>query len=255
MTFVFRDHNGLTIFVFLDDIFVFTMTIEQHEDALEYVLQRLIEEQLFIGNKKFDVYSEVMDCLGHRIDDCGLHADLDKMSRIRSWPMPESLQHVQGFLGLVQYIQRFMPDISGLTGPLSSICANGQPFEWRPIHRKCFEEIKLWALRAPILRPVNPNLKELIWLVTDASVSEVGAYYGQGSDHKVMQPAGFMSKKFIDAQRSYTTCDQEMLRILEALLKWQEKFIGLHIKVITDHEANEWFKSKSFSLGRHIRCQ
>lgn len=255
MTFVFRDRIGKTVYVYLDDIFVFSMTIEEHEEALAYVLSRLKDERLFIGKDKLDVYSDSMDCLGHQIDDQGLHADLSKMSRVRSWPTPESLQQVQSFLGLVQYIQRFIPGISELLTPLSSICANGRPFEWRPIHRKCFEEIKRRALIAPILRPINPALKLPIWLVTDASVSGVGAYYGQGESHHTMQPAGFMSRKFTDAQRSYTTRDHEMLAILEALLKWREKFIGYHVKVITDHEANEWFKSKPYSLGRHIRWQ
>jgi hypothetical protein len=74
MTWVFRERIGVSVFVYLDDIFIYSDTIEQHEDDLEYVLTCLRREELYIAKHKFDVYSECMDCLGHVIDEKGLHA-------------------------------------------------------------------------------------------------------------------------------------------------------------------------------------
>lgn len=79
-------------------------------------------------------------------------------------------------------------------------------------------------------------------MICDASVSGIGAMYGQGPTWQECRPAGFMSKKFTNAQRHYWVFEQETLAILEALLKWEEKLIGYEIHVVTDHRALEFFQ-------------
>jgi hypothetical protein len=76
---IFRDAIGISIHVYLNNIFVFSYMMEDHEKDLEYVFQKLQENRLFIEKAKCDLYSKNMDCLGHCIDDRGLHADADKM--------------------------------------------------------------------------------------------------------------------------------------------------------------------------------
>ncbi len=137
-----------------------------------------------------------------------------------------------------------MPDVTVYTAPLSLMTQNGQSFSWRPLHDKCFETIKIFACKAPILKPIDPNKREPIWLITDASVSGVGAVYGQGHKWQTCRPAGFMSKQFTSAQHSYFTYEQEVLGALEALLKWEDQLIGRHLKLVTDHKALTFLSEK-----------
>jgi hypothetical protein len=65
MTYVFCERIGVKIWVYLDDIYVFTHTIKEHENALEYVLKCLTHEQLYISPKKFRLYTIRFNCLGH----------------------------------------------------------------------------------------------------------------------------------------------------------------------------------------------
>ena len=58
-----------------------------------------------------------------------------------------------------------------------------------------------------------------------------------------LQASRFMSRKFTDAQRHYRVFEQETIAILEALLKWEDKLIGYHILVVTDHQVLEFFKT------------
>lgn len=143
-----------------------------------------------------------------------------------------------------------MPDVTAYTGPLSSMTKNGQSFNWRPLHDKCFESIKSMACKSPISRPIDPDKSEPIWVITDASVSGVGAVYGQGLEWQTCRPAGFMSKKFTSAQHSYFTYEQEALGALEALLKWEDKLIGRHFKLVTDHKALIFLSEKKKLPGR-----
>jgi transposase InsO family protein len=153
----------------------------------------------------------------------------------------------------VQYLAHFLPDISAYTSPLSAMVKNGQPFYWRPIHDTCFQAIKNICCSTPVLVPVDPRKSEPIWVICDASVSGVGAVYGQGPTWQTCRPAGFMSKKFSDAQRHYRVFEQETIAILEALLKWEDKLIGFRIHVVTDHKALEFFQSQRRLSARQTR--
>lgn len=244
MTHVFRPYIGIFVHVYLDDIFIFSDSIEEHEEHLRIVFNTLRKHQLYLKASKCDLYSESMDCLGHLIDNRGLHADSDKMARIREWRPPRDYEDVQKILGLIQYLAHFMPDVSSFTGPLAAIVRNGHSFEWRPIHQRCLDSIKLLACKSPILQPIDPRRSDPIWLICDASKSGVGAVYGQGPTWKSCRPAGFMSKKFTDAQRSYRVFEQETLAILEALMRWEDKLLGRFINIVTDHESLQYLKSQ-----------
>ena len=226
MTSVFREFIGRFVHVYLDDIFVYSNSIEEHEEHLRLVFDKLRKAQLFLEESKLDLYSKRMDCLGHVIDDRGIHADSDKMARVREWRTPRNKHDVQRFLGLVQYLAHFMPDLSAYTGPLQAIQKNGHPFHWRPLHQVCMDNIKRLACKTPILRPIDPSLDDPIWVICDASASGVGAVYGQGPTWQTCRPAGFMSKKFTAAQHNYRVFEMETIAILEALLKWEDKLIG-----------------------------
>jgi len=137
-----------------------------------------------------------------------------------------NFKDVQRFLGLVQYLAHFLPDITSYTGPLVGMMTNGTPFYWKSLHEKCFQMIKAICCRMPILYLIETKKDEPIWVICDASVYGVGAMYGQGKTWQTCRLAGFMLRKFTDAQCHYQVYKQEMLAILEALLKWADKLLG-----------------------------
>ena len=85
MTAIFRDYIGKFVHVYLDDIFIFSHTLREHKHQLGLVFKRLESAQLYLSRDKVDLYSKSMDCLGHLINDQGVHADSDKMQHIREW--------------------------------------------------------------------------------------------------------------------------------------------------------------------------
>jgi len=130
MTVVLREYIGRFVHVYLDDIFVFSNTLEEHERHLRLVLDALMKAEFYLKREKSDLYAEKLDCLGHMIDEHGVHADTDKMARICKWRKPRNLNEVQRFVGLVEYLAQFMPDMSAYTTPLMGIQRNGHPFLW-----------------------------------------------------------------------------------------------------------------------------
>jgi hypothetical protein len=244
---IFRKFIGKFAYIYLDDIFIFSNTIEEHESHLHKVFEVLRAQSLYLSAPKVDLYLSRMDCLGHRIDDHGLHADSDKMKSIRNWPRPWDYNDVQKFLGMVNYLLQFMPDVSAFTSPLSGM-SRMKAWTWGPLHEKCFASLKSIASKSPILKPIDYDRArekgENIYLVCDTSISGIGSYYGQGANWQTCHPAGFLSKKFSAAQHSYHTYEQETLAILEGLLRWEDKLLGHEIIIITDHCTLEFFNTQ-----------
>jgi hypothetical protein len=83
MTMIFREYIRRFVHVYLDDIFIFSNSIAEHEEHLTLVFDKLCKAQLFLETKKCDLYSKQMECLSHIIDDRGIHVDADKMARVR----------------------------------------------------------------------------------------------------------------------------------------------------------------------------
>ena len=124
MTAIFRDFLRRFVHVYLDDIFIYSQSIREHIEHTMKVLQQLRELQFYLSRSKLDLFSDKTDCLGHIIDNNGIHAKLDKTWRIREWRIPLNYNEVQKFLGLVQYLALYMPDIMAYTTPLSGSAQN-----------------------------------------------------------------------------------------------------------------------------------
>jgi hypothetical protein len=158
MTWIFRDHLGLFVQVYLDDTFIFSDTIREHEEHLQIVISILRKHQLYISRSKLDLYSSDMDCLGHQIDDQGLHADTNKMARVCEWRTLRSYPEALRFIGLVKYLAHFMPDVSAYTSPLESICSNGHHFNGDHYTKHVLIKLRIWHTRHQSLDPLIQKL-------------------------------------------------------------------------------------------------
>ena len=137
-----------------------------------------------------------------------------------------------------------MPDITAYTTPLLGLAQNNQTFQWTPLLDKCFQSIEVIAMRSPILKLVDFNKNEPVWVITDGSQTGISAMYGQGASWDTCRPAGFLSKKFMSAWHNYHTHEHETLAVLKALMKWEDKLLGRKFTVVTDHKGLEYFKTQ-----------
>jgi hypothetical protein len=114
--------------VYLNDIFIYSNTVKEHERHLKVVFDRLRSNVLYLKWSKCDLYALHIDCLGHVIDDKGVHPDTDKLAQIREWRTPRNYNDIQRFVGLVNYVGNYLPNVSSYTGPLLAMTQNGAPF-------------------------------------------------------------------------------------------------------------------------------
>jgi hypothetical protein len=110
--------------------------------------------------------------LGHVIKEGNIHPATNKMDQIKNWKTPQTLKEVQHFLGLVDHLRNFLPDITRFTNPLANCCAGNSPFQWTPLLDVCLNKVKDTILNAAILSPIDPNNPDPICVICDALTGE-----------------------------------------------------------------------------------
>lgn len=93
------DMNLKEVIVFLDDIIVFSQTLEEHETRLMKVLNSLKEYGLKLSPEKCTFFQTLVRYLGHIVSQNGVETDPDKVEALKTWPVPLDLKSLRTFLG------------------------------------------------------------------------------------------------------------------------------------------------------------
>lgn len=112
------DINLKEVLIFLDDVIVFSSTLEEHKTPLIHVLERLREYGLKLSPGKCRFFQPSVRYLGHIVSREGVKTDLEKVESLKTWPRPQTLKELQSFLGFTGYYRRFVKDYSRIVKPL-----------------------------------------------------------------------------------------------------------------------------------------
>jgi len=131
--------------VYLDDIVIWSNTIEEHHHNVCIILTALHTAHLYCNPKKIHLYCSSIDFLRHHISPDGIEADSKKVDHILAWPWPCSATDVCHFLGLICYLALFLPNLTTHTAvltPLTITKANHSFSVWTTEHQFAFEAVK-----------------------------------------------------------------------------------------------------------------
>uniref|UniRef100_A0AAV2IZH5 ribonuclease H n=1 Tax=Knipowitschia caucasica TaxID=637954 RepID=A0AAV2IZH5_KNICA len=111
---------------------VFTSTFEEPEKRLVQVLERLKEFELKLSQEKCKFFQSSVCYLGHVVSEKGVETDPEKLSSLKSWPVPRNLKELRSFLGFAGYYRGFIRDYATLVKPLNSLTRGYAPMPVRP---------------------------------------------------------------------------------------------------------------------------
>lgn len=129
MSDVFRDLLDICVIVYLDDIFIYSKTEEEHQQHVRAVLERLKEHKLY-AKMEYQFGVDRLEFLGHSGDGQGLHTDPDKVKAIVDWPPLRSSKDILCFLVLANYYQRFIDGYASIVNPLNKLLRKNTPRKW-----------------------------------------------------------------------------------------------------------------------------
>ncbi|GJP40024.1 hypothetical protein CLOM_g24318 [Closterium sp. NIES-68] len=220
---VFRPLLDKYAIVYVDDILIYSTTREQHLKDLEAVFSLLQQHQLITKGSKCEFLKHELEFLGHVISIDGVKIDPKKITTIQAWKPPSNLRELQSFLGFVNYIRHFIPNMAGL---------------------------KLFLTTPLVLRIADPHRP--FELITDASDLAVGAVllqdFGEG-----LQPIAYESQKLNPTEQNDHVHDKELLAIVHAFKVWRCYLTGADVTVRTDHKSLQFIRAQPTLNPRQIR--
>ena len=249
---------GKICHIYLDDIVIWSNSLEEHERNVTLVLQALEAAHLFCNPKKTHLFCTEINFLGHHISSRGIEADNSKTERILSWPVPKSVTQMRSFLGLVRYIAIFLPKLADHTAVLNELthkdCEKKFP-SWLPKHQLAFDAIKQLVTSRECLTTIDLGKLNThkIFVTTDASDFCSGAILSFGETWETARPVAFDSTTFKGAELNYPVHEKEMLAIIRALKKWRSDLIGVPFLIYTDHKTLENFHQQRELSRRQAR--
>lgn len=150
MGILFRNLTFVTTFV--DDIIVFSKTVEEHAEHVRIVIDRLTAANLILQAKKCFFLQKCVYLLGFCISAKGISPDQRKVLNAQEWPVPRTSKDIQAYLGLINYFRAHIPKISDIAASLDELrnCPN-VPAVWSQVHQTASDKLKYALLHAPIL--------------------------------------------------------------------------------------------------------
>lgn len=125
---VLRDILNVFVFVYLDDILIFSPSLQVHVQHIRQVLQRLLENKLFVKAEKCSFHVQSVSFLGSVISAQGISMDPAKVRAITEWPTPDSRVSLQRFLGFANFYLRFILNFSQVVAPLTALTSSKTRF-------------------------------------------------------------------------------------------------------------------------------
>ena len=244
--------NLQEVLAFLDDLIVFSQTLEEHETRLGQVFDRLRNFGLKLSPEKCSFFCKSVSYLGHIVSEDGIGCDPSKIEAVRDWPRPCNMRQLKSYLGYCGYYRRHIFAYGKISLPLTTLlkgytragadkrlhtdaAAVRKPFgaAWTSECETAFQALKTSLMQAPVLAIADPALP--YELHTDASGTGLGAALYQKRDG-VLRPVAYASRGLSISESHYPAHKLEFLALRWAVChKFHDFLYGSKFHVLTDN--------------------
>ncbi|GBG86544.1 hypothetical protein CBR_g41607 [Chara braunii] len=250
MTTEFRHMLDRFVLIYLDDILVYSRSLDENVEHLRTVLERLRQAKYKANRDKCEFAQQELEYLGHYVTPQGIRPLADKIEALRVWPEPTNTTVVRSFMGLAGYYQRFITGYSRIAAPMTRLQSPKVPFVFDDDARRSFQALKTTMLMGPVLSIYDPTLPTRV--ATDASGYGIGAVLEQ-HDGDDWHPVKYFSHK-VPPINSLDDARKELLAFFMALKRWRHFLLGRRrFTWVTDNNPLTYYKTQdtvSSTIGR-----
>lgn len=244
---ILREYLHQFTFVYMDDIVIFSKSLDEHLVHLRKIFDRLREFNLKIQLDKSEFLRKEVEFLGHVITPDGIKPNPSKVIAIEKFPIPKTTKEIKSFLGLIGYYRRFVPNFATIVSPMTRCLKKGNKLNTSdPDYMEAFMKCKQLLMNSPILN--YPDFEKPFKLTTDASNVAIGSVLSQNE-----KPIAYYSRTLNSAEKNYSTIEKELLSILDSTKNFRPYLYGRKFTVETDHNPLVWLYKIKEPNSRLIR--
>ena len=251
--------------VYIDDVIIYSTTEDEHIKHLDEVFATLSRFGLRLRPAKCKLLKDKLTFLGHQISVQGVTKDPEKVSAVRDYKTPTSVQELRRFLGTCGFMRRYLRNFAIIAKPLTDLLVGysnkkknrasnrkleKQRWHWKGEHEEAFKQLKDAICEDVILK--YPDFNQPFRIQTDASRTGLGAMLEQEEDGK-WRPVAFASRKTSDTEKNYPTHKLEYLALKWAITeKFQDYVCAAPFTVYTDNAplTHVWKSAKLDATGQ-----
>ena len=244
MSHVLEKYINDFVLVYLDDICIYSNSLDDHLIHLTLVLDLLRKHKLHIKLSKCSFGKKETEYLGVIAGNGNLRPSPKKLEAVRNWPLPTTQKQVKSFVCFCSFYRKFVHHFSDCAAPLIQLYSGKNssknksgPVVWTDEAKSAFETLKARLISAPVLLIPECGPDAEFVVATDASDVGLGAVLLQADDTGDLRPCAYYARKLNDAERNYSAYDKEALAIVESVHRaWRVYLDGCRrFTVVTDH--------------------
>jgi hypothetical protein len=231
---VFMEELYRFVVVFIDNILIYSEIVEEHEEHLRIVLERLRQQKLYAKFSKCEFWMEKVAFLGHVLSAEGTAVDPSKVESVTKWEQPLNMTDIRSFLGMAGYYRRFIENFSKIAKPMMELLKNNTKFEWSKACERSFQELERRLTTAPMLTLLDIKKDFVVYCDTSR----------QGLECVLMQEGkvvAYASRQLKKHEENYPTHDLELAAIVLALKIWRHYLMENKCELYTDHKSLKYF--------------
>jgi len=200
---IFEKAHFEFLLIYLDDLIIFSKTLEEHIAHLEEVFDILHKAGLRLNLRKCHFFKKRIEYLGHVVTGKGVWPNKKNIESIENFPEPKNVRQLQGYLGLSTYYRRFVRNYADIAHPLYILLKKSTPWQWGEEQKNAFNSIKDSLTSFPCLR--HPEFSRDFIVQTDASGFGVGAILCQMQPR--LRPKGWLKGQKTDSEKALQAKD------------------------------------------------
>lgn len=219
---------------FIDDIVVFGPTKEVHDIRLRKVLDRLRDFAIILNKDKCKFGVTEVDFYGHNLSAAGIRPLHNKIEAVQEFRTPVDMEEVRSFLGLANYVAKFIPNLATISEPLRRLTKKDVIFEWGHEQQNAFDQLKNSLTSDLVLGYYDVKCRTQV--VADASPFGLGAVLiqFQNGDGRIIS---YASRSLTSPEMNYAHTEKEALALVWAVERFHYFLFGRRFELVTDHKA------------------
>ena len=160
--------------------------------------------------------------------------DPDKTQAITQLEQPNNVTEVRRYLGMLNQMSKFVPNLSSKTKPLRDLISTKNLWTWGPNQQRAFEETKQLVGSPTVLALYDPSANTVV--SADASAYGLGGVLTQKQPSGEWQPVSFISRSLTPTEQKYSQIEKEALGLTWACEHFAEYLLGINFQLETDHK-------------------